>query len=54
VNLAGRIIERHSEPTGGTYVRVTPFRIGEAVSPLVFADVAVRVDEVFGEERPAG
>jgi len=48
VNLAGRTIERHSEPTDGTYARVTPFRSGETVSPLAFADVVVRVDEVFG------
>jgi Uma2 family endonuclease len=49
VNVAGRIIERHSEPTDGTYARVTPFRSGETVAPLAFADVAVRADEVFGE-----
>jgi Uma2 family endonuclease len=48
VNVAGRIIERHSEPTDGTYARVTPFRSGETVSPLAFPDVVVRVDEVFG------
>ena len=49
VDVEGRIIERHSEPTGGTYARVTPFRSGETVQPLAFADVAVRVDEVFEE-----
>jgi Uma2 family endonuclease len=49
VNLAGRIIERHSEPTSGTYVRVTPFRSGEAVALLAFPDVEVRVDEALGE-----
>jgi hypothetical protein len=48
VNLAGRIIERHSEPTDGTYARVTPFRSGETVAPLAFADVELRLDEVFG------
>jgi Uma2 family endonuclease len=48
VNVAGRIIERHSEPTDSTYARVTPFRSGETVSPLAFTDVAVRVDDVFG------
>jgi Uma2 family endonuclease len=48
-NLASRIIERHSEPTGGAYARVTPFRSGETIAPLAFADVALRVDDVFGE-----
>src|SRR5450432_3713935 len=49
VNLADRIIERHSEPAGGTYARSTPFRSGETVCPLAFPDVALSVDEVFGE-----
>jgi Uma2 family endonuclease len=53
VNVAGRIIERHSEPAGGAYARVTPFRSGETISPLAFPDVTVRVDDVFGDE-PAG
>jgi Uma2 family endonuclease len=48
VNLAGRTIERHSQPTDGTYARITPFRSGERVSSLAFPDVELRVDEVFG------
>ena len=48
VDLAGRIIERHSEPSAGTCARVRPFRSGETVSPLAFPDVELRVDEVFG------
>ena len=48
VNLADRIIERHSEPTSGPYARVTPFRQGETIQPLGFPDVVIRVDEVFG------
>ncbi len=48
VNLAGRSIERCSEPTVGTYARVTPFRRGETIAPLAFPDVVLRVDEVFG------
>jgi Uma2 family endonuclease len=48
VNLTDRIVERHSEPMSGAYTRVTPFRSGETIAPLAFADVAVRVDEVFG------
>jgi Uma2 family endonuclease len=48
VNVGDGIIEQHSEPAGGSYARVTPFRRGETIAPLAFPDVAVRVDEVFG------
>lgn len=48
VNLADRIIERHTEPAGDAYARLTPFRSGETVAPLAFPDVGLRVDEVFG------
>ena len=48
VNLTDRVVERHSDPVGGTYARLTPFRSGEAVAPLAFPDVELRVDEVFG------
>ncbi len=48
VNVAGRSIERYSEPTAGTYARVTPFRSGDSLAPLAFPEVALRVDEVFG------
>ena len=48
VNLGNRIIERHSEPAGGAYTRLTPCRSGETVAPLAFRDVELRVDEVFG------
>lgn len=50
VNLADRVIERHSEPTGAAYAQVTSFRSGETVQLLAFPDVAIRVDEVFGKE----
>ena len=49
VNLTDGVIERHSEPLGGAYVRLTPFRSGERVAPLAFPDVELNVDEVFGE-----
>src|SRR5882672_1724045 len=49
VNLAEGTIERHSEPAHGAYGRLTTFRRGETVQILAFPDVAVRVDEVFGE-----
>jgi hypothetical protein len=48
VNLSDRIIERHSEPTSGAYAQVIPFRSGAAIAPLTFAEVELRVDEVFG------
>jgi Uma2 family endonuclease len=50
VNVAERIIERHAEPAGGTYARITPFRRGETLSPLAFPDVELRVDDVFGSD----
>jgi Uma2 family endonuclease len=49
VNLVDKLIERHSEPAGGSYTRVTPYRSGEGLAPLAFGDVTVRVAEVFGE-----
>jgi Uma2 family endonuclease len=53
VNVAARIIERHSEPADGVYARLTPFRRGETIQPLAFPDVAVGVDDVFGEPTGA-
>ncbi len=49
VNIADKVIERHSDPAGGSYTRVTPYRPGESLAPLAFQDVTVRVAEVFGE-----
>src|SRR5262249_23922242 len=49
VNLAERVIERHSEPGSGAYARVAPFRIGETLAPIAFPDVALAVGAVFGD-----
>jgi Uma2 family endonuclease len=49
VNIADKAIERHSDPAGGSYTRVTPYRPGESLATLAFEDVTVRVAEVFGE-----
>lgn len=48
VNLVDELIERHSDPAGGGYTRVTPYRPGESLAPLAFGDVTVKVAEVFG------
>ena len=48
VNLADAIIERYSEPTSGAYARVTPFRSGETIQPLAFADVGVPANRTSG------
>lgn len=48
VNLADRVIERHSDPVGGSYARLTPYRGGESVAPLAFPDLVLRIDDVFG------
>ena len=50
VNVGEHAIERYSEPSNGSYTRLTPFRQGETVQLLAFLDVAVRVDEVFRKE----
>lgn len=49
VNLAERVIERFSEPSNGVYARLSPFRRGDTIAPLAFPDVAVAVDDVFGD-----
>lgn len=51
VNLSARIIERHSEPSGESYARVTLLRPGEPIAPLAFPDVTFPVSEVFGDPR---
>lgn len=47
VNLPDRLIEVHSEPVGGAYTRVTPFRPGEAIRLGRFPDVEVPVASVL-------
>jgi Uma2 family endonuclease len=44
VNLVDRIVEVHTEIISGSYARVTPYRKGDAIRLVAFADVEVAVD----------
>ncbi len=48
VNLPGRQIEVYREPRPNGYRTVTHYAQGETLSPLAFADVSLRVDEIVG------
>jgi len=47
VNIPDQVIEVHREPSRGAYTRVTPYRIGDLVSPTAFPEVVVTVGELF-------
>lgn len=46
-NIASRTIEVHSEPLGGRYTRVTPYRPGEVIRLTSFGDVEVAVADIL-------
>ncbi len=48
VNLPGQQIEVYREPRPNGYRTVTHYAPGETLSPLAFADVSLRVDEIVG------
>jgi Uma2 family endonuclease len=48
VNIVDRIVERHTEPAAGAYIRVVSFRPGDAISLLAFPDVSLQVAAIFG------
>lgn len=48
VNIRDRTIEVHAEPSQGAYTRVTPFRIGDKVSPGAFPGLTIDVGALFG------
>lgn len=47
VDTARERVELHSEPVGGAYSRIAPYRRGEIVASIVFADLRIAVDDVF-------
>ena len=47
VDVQGREIEVHTNPSGSRYGTVRTFGRGESLSPLAFPDLRVAVDEVF-------
>lgn len=48
VNIPDDVIEVHTDIVGGRYTRITPYRHGQTISPVAFADVSIRVDDVLG------
>ena len=50
--LPERVIESHTEPTGGRFTQVRTFRSGDTISPACFPDIALSVDDILpGQER---
>ncbi len=47
MDLAGQIIERHTDPSGDGYRRVEHARRGEKIEPGVLTELALRVDTVL-------
>ena len=51
VNLVDRVVERHSEPSGGAYARLETARGDDFISPLAFPDVGWPVAGIVGDDR---
>ena len=51
VNLEDGVVEVRREPTARGYLSVTPFRRGQRVALLAFADVSIAVDDVLPPPR---
>jgi Uma2 family endonuclease len=51
VNIPDRLIEVRTESGRGGYLRVTPYRPGEAIALLAFPDVQIAVAAVFDADR---
>jgi Uma2 family endonuclease len=47
INLTRREIEVRTEPADGVYMRVTPYRLGESVSPRAFPELVLAIDEIM-------
>ncbi|HEX9295902.1 MAG TPA: Uma2 family endonuclease [Polyangiaceae bacterium] len=47
VNLIDRVLEVHTELSGGGYASIERYHAGQAVHPIHFPDVEVRVTDVF-------
>jgi hypothetical protein len=48
IEVADSSLKLDRQEKAELYARVVPFRSGEVIAPLAFADVELRVDEVFG------
>jgi Uma2 family endonuclease len=47
ISVTRREIEVRTEPADGVYLRVTPYRLGDSVSPRAFPELALAVDEIM-------
>jgi Uma2 family endonuclease len=47
INVTRREIEVRTEPADGVYLRVTPYRLGDSVSPRSFPELALAVAEIM-------
>jgi Uma2 family endonuclease len=47
INVIRREIEVRTEPADGVYLRVTPYRLGDSVSPRSFPELALAVAEIM-------
>ena len=45
--LPERVIEVHTEPSGGRYTQMRTFRPGDSISPACFPDIVLSVDEIL-------
>ena len=48
VDVPGRVVEVHRDPTAGTYRDVRTLRGHDTVAPLAFPDLTLRVPEIVG------
>jgi Uma2 family endonuclease len=48
VDLPGETAERHTDPSGDGYRRTEQARRGQALAPLAFPKLALRVDDLLG------
>jgi Uma2 family endonuclease len=53
INVTRREIEVRTEPADGVYLRVTPYRLGESVSPRAFPELVLAIDEIMPENAAA-
>jgi Uma2 family endonuclease len=53
VNIPDGTIEVHTDASRGAFTRVTPYRAGQALAPVAFPDVLVRVDDLFSSDVAA-
>ena len=48
INLQSHIVEVHTDPTAGSYGRITPVRVGETLRPQAFPDLEISVGDLLG------